>query len=111
MCKRREEGETGCNHGGVLEAGIQSPTLNTRAMEKRFCPSGNSGVVLASRAELFLLWFPPTAAPFNLFYGRIIPQFIGGLLLWESLVHSEEAEQRLFYFHICLLVFHQAVEV
>lgn len=69
------------------------------------------GVVLTSQTELFLLWFPPTAAPFKLFYGRIIPQFIGGLLLWESVVHSEQAEQRPFYFHICLLVFHQTGEV
>lgn len=71
-------------------------------------PSGNGGVVLPSQSELFLLGFPPTAAPVELFYGRIIPPFIGGLLLWVS---SEEAERGPFYFHICLLVFHPAAEV
>lgn len=26
-------------------------------------------------------------------------------MLWESLVHGEEGEQSMFYFHICQLVF------
>lgn len=69
------------------------------------------GVVLTSPTELFLLWFPPTAAPFKIFMAELSRSLLGGFLLWASVVHSKEAERRPFYFHICLLVFPQAVVV
>lgn len=47
-------------------------------MEKQESPSGNVGVVLTSQTELFLLWFPPTAAPFKHFMAELSPSLLVG---------------------------------
>lgn len=64
------------------------------------------GELLPSQTELFLLWFPPTAAPFRLFMAELSHSLLGGFCCGSQRFTARKPNGGRFHFHICLFGFH-----